>query len=130
MSWRRLAATERHQVRLELAVGFPLIHPLAFMSLESDLQAFFQKPLLDSVYFHGADLEDISDVLLPQSARLLDIFIAVQQYQGVEDFLGAVLPFCHDGLKFVSFLRGQRQSILDFGHGAPPFIEGTIPCKF
>lgn len=104
----RFAATERHQVRLEIAVGFCFINAVARVPIQRDLQALFDASFSDATDLLHAHLEHGGDLFIGRPTVLELSLVATQEDQRVEDFLRFMASFSGDDFQIFTLVSRQR----------------------
>ena len=61
---RRLAATQRNKMRLEIAICFTFVDPLPFMAIKRNVETLLNKSSFNPLNLHGAHFQDIGDFQL------------------------------------------------------------------
>lgn len=107
MARRRLGATERDQVRFEVAVCLALIDAVALGSAKCCFQAFLDEALLDAVDLPWAHPQDLGDLFAGLLVVLERALVHTQQNDGVQHGLAGVLPFGFQLCEEVALLFGQ-----------------------
>src|SRR5699024_2676020 len=83
-----LATTQGDQSGLELPIRLAFVAPSALASTQRRLQALFDETLFGAINLAHADVQNLGDILAPDSPIIPFAFIAIEQDQGVDHLLG------------------------------------------
>ena len=85
---RRLGAAQRHQARLELAVGLAQVAGTATLPpAECRLHALFDETLFDAIHLPRTDAQDLGNGLPARPVLVELALVAVEQNQRVDHLL-------------------------------------------
>ena len=104
LAFGRRRAAQGEQLCLQTAIDLEVVLASRRLAVQSQVQAFVHNLLLDSVHLALAYAQHGRDVAGPGPLGVAPGLVAVEQYQGVDDFLRCVRGFACDALQFGSFL--------------------------
>ena len=114
MALRRVAAAQRDQVRLELAVGLADIGGAPTLSTaQSCLHALLDEALLYPVHLARTDTKDLGDRFPPRRMLVEFALVTIEQDQRIDHLLRPMQAFTGDARQFVPllFLQGHRVAL-------------------
>src|SRR5699024_8143945 len=111
MAFGGLATTQGDQSGLELPIRLAFVAPSALASTQRRLQALFDETLFGAINLAHADVQNLGDILAPDSPIIPFAFIAIEQDQGVDHLLGFMRTLAGYRFQFLPLLFLQRYLI-------------------